>query len=91
MRSSIAAPSAAVSTLSVSTGAAVLSAGLTANDLEFISTVSVHALFGASPTATTSCMLIPANTLLRIKDITAGWKMSLLGTGSGTAFFRAVN
>ena len=80
----IEAPRSAALTVSASTVSAQ-SAGLAGEDLVIGGNVEFYILFGANPTATTSCLRIPADTLIRFTNITPGEKFAvILGTGTGT-------
>lgn len=71
--------------LSVSAGTtSAQSAALDGADLVVCSDTAFHILFGSNPTATTSCLRVPADTMLRFVNITAGEKFAVI-LASGTA------
>ena len=79
----IEAPRSVALTISASTVSAQ-SAGLSGEDLVIGGNVEFYILFGSNPTATTSCLRIPANTLIRFTNITPDEKFAvILGTGTG--------
>jgi hypothetical protein len=82
---SIEAPRAACTTVSVSTSSAQSSA-LEGRDIVYVCDQVSYILFGANPTATTSCLRVPADTMLRINNIKANDKLAIIAAGSGTAF-----
>ena len=80
----IEAPRAAASTVSASTSNAQ-SAALSGEDLVIGADVAFHILFGSNPTATTSCLRVPADTLVRFTHIVGGEKFAvILASGTGT-------
>lgn len=80
----IEAPRAAASTVSATTSSAQ-SAALSGADVVMESDTAFHVLFGSNPTATTSCLRIPASTLVRFTNCKAGEKFAvILGTGTAT-------
>ena len=87
----IEAPRTAALTVSASTSSAQ-SAALSGEDLVIGADVAFHILFGANPTATTSCLRVPADTLVRFVNVTPGEKFAvILATGTGTVqYSRAI-
>ena len=87
----IEAPRSAALTVSAST-ASEQSAGLDGSDLVIGADVAFHILFGENPTATTSCLRVPADTLVRFVNVTPGEKFAvILASGTGTVqYSRAI-
>ena len=83
------APRAVATTVSVSTSTAQ-SAALPAGDYVFVCSQACNVLAGANPTATTSCMFIPANTMVRICGIQDNEKLAVIAAASGTAWLQAI-
>lgn len=80
----IEAPRSAALTVSAS-GSSAQSATLSGQDLVIGADVAFHILFGENPTATTSCLRVPADTLVRFVNITPGEKFAvILASGTGT-------
>lgn len=80
----IEAPRTAASTVSASTSSAQ-SAVLSGEDIVICADVAFHILFGANPTATTSCLRVPADTLVRFVNLNPGEKFAVvLASGTGT-------
>jgi hypothetical protein len=85
----IEAPRAAAESVSASTSSAQ-SAVLNGDDLVIGGNVAFHILFGTNPTATTSCLRVPADTMLRFRNINPGEKFAvILASGSGTVQYTA--
>ena len=80
----IEAPRAAASTVSAS-GTSAQSAVISGADVVMECDTAFHILFGSNPTATTSCLRVPANTLVRFTNCKAGEKFAvILATGTAT-------
>ncbi len=80
----IEAPRSVALTVSASTTSAQ-SATLGGENLMIGGDVPFHILFGANPTATTSCLRIPADTLVRFLNVKPGEKFAvILPSGTGT-------
>jgi hypothetical protein len=79
----IQAPRAAASTVAASVTSAQ-SAALSGRDIIVISPADCFVLFGTNPTATTSCLLVPADTPIRFTNINGGEKFAVI-LGSSTA------
>ena len=87
---SIEAPRAAATTVIVSTSTAQ-SAVLQAGEYLFMCDQACNILVGVNPTATTSCLPVPASTLLRIVGVQEGEKIAIIAAASGTAWlYRAI-
>lgn len=83
----IEAPRAAALTVSASTSSAQ-SAALDGSDIVVSSDVAFHILFGTNPTATTACLRVPANTLIRFVNVQGGEKFAvILASGTGTVYY----
>lgn len=65
------------------------SAILTGADVVMESDTAFHFLFGSNPTATTACLRVPANTMVRFTNVKAGEKFAVI-LGAGTATIRYV-
>jgi len=83
------APRVAATTVSVSTSSAQ-SAALAPGDYVFVCDKIAYILVGANPTATTSCMRIPADVLVRICGIQDQEKVAIIASASGTAWLQAL-
>lgn len=60
---------------------------LDGNNVYVLSTALVFVIRGANPTATTSCMPIPANFPVQIKGVQQGEKLAFINaTGTGTVY-----
>lgn len=81
----IEAPRAAAEIVSVSTNSAQ-SGILTGDDVVYLCDIDSFVLFGTNPTATTSCLRIPAKTLVRFTNIKPGEKLAAIAGASGTAY-----
>lgn len=80
----IEAPRVASFTVSAS-GTSAQSAALSGEDIVIECATAFHILFGSNPTATTSCMRIPADTVVRFTNINPGEKFAvILASGSDT-------
>lgn len=79
------APRAAASTVSVSTSSAQTGA-LNRGDYVYVCNQPSYLLVGANPTATTSCIRIPADCLVRIAGVQAGEKIAIIADSTGTAW-----
>lgn len=80
----IEAPRTAALTVSASTTTAQ-SAMLNGENLVVSGDVPFHIIFGANPTATTSCTRVPADTLVRFTNIKPTEKFAvILASGTGT-------
>lgn len=82
---SMEAPRGAATTVSVSTTSAqsaVLSPGSYIYTCDQVS----YLLFGSNPTATLSCLRIPAETMVRIAGVQSGEKLAIIADASGTAW-----
>lgn len=78
--------SAQTTAVSTSTSSAQ-SVTLNGDSVYVLSTALVFMVRGSNPTATTSCMPIPANFPVQIKGIEAGDKLAFInGTGTGTVY-----
>lgn len=80
----IEAPRAVATVVSASTSSAQ-SGALDGSDLVIGGDAAFFILFGSNPTATTSCLRVPADTLLRFTNIAPGEKFAVIlasGTGS---------
>lgn len=65
-------------------GTSAQSAALDAEWATVWATVDCYVLAGSNPTATTSCLFIPASTYLRLTGWTRGQKLAFIAGGSGT-------
>ena len=83
---SIEAPRAAAITLAVSTTTAQFANPLDGGDVVYVCDQVSYILFGSNPSATTSCLRVPADTMIRICNIKAGEKLAVIAAASGTAF-----
>lgn len=86
---SLDAPRAAATTVTVSTSSAQ-SAALPAGDYYFVCDQASSILVGVNPTATTSCIRIPASVPVRIAGVQANEKIAVIAAGAGTAWIAAV-
>lgn len=78
--------SAQTTTVSTSTTSAQ-SAALNGESVYVLSTALVFCVRGSNPTATTSCMPIPANFPVQIKGVQQGEKLAFINaTGTGTVY-----
>jgi hypothetical protein len=85
----IEAPRAVAGTVSAS-GSSAQSTALNGDDLVIGGDVAFHILFGTNPTATTSCLRVPADTMLRFCNINPGEKFAvILASGTGTVQYAA--
>lgn len=82
---SINAPRAAAVTVTVSAVSAQ-SAALAPGDYYYVCDQISYILVGSNPTATTSCVRIPADSPIRIAGIQPGEKVAVIAAGNGTAF-----
>jgi len=75
-------------TTSVSTStSSAQSVALTGDNVYVLSTALVFVVRGQNPTATTSCMPIPANFPVNLKGIQQGEKLAFINaTGTGTVY-----
>lgn len=91
MTDTMQAPRAVASEVSASTTSAQ-SAVLSGADIVASCTAAFYVLFGANPTATASCMLVPANTPRRFTNVKKGDKFAvLLGASTATVqYFEAL-
>lgn len=80
-------PSAAITKPVSTSTTSAQSAVLNGDSVYVLSTALVFAVRGTNPTATTSCMPIPANFPVQIKGIQQGEKLAFInGTGTGTVY-----
>lgn len=77
MTSTVQAPRSAAATVSLSDTSAQ-SAALSGRDIIVICPADCFILFGANPTATTSCLLVPADTPTRFTNINGGEKFAAI-------------
>ena len=91
MTHTIQAPRTTASTISAS-GTSAQSAALSGRDIVVISPADCFVLFGTNPTATTSCLLVPADTPVRFTNINPGEKFAvILGASTATIqYFEAL-
>ena len=83
MTNTMQAPRSAAATVSLSTTSAQ-SAALSGRDILVICPADCFVLFGSNPTATATCLLVPADTPTRFTNINAGEKFAAI-LGSSTA------
>lgn len=78
----------AASTTTISTSTTSAPSGVLNGDSVYVlSTALVFVVRGTAPTATTSCMPIPANFPVQIKGIQQGETLAFInGTGTGTVY-----
>lgn len=80
-------PSAAITTSVSTSTTSAQSVVLNGDSVYVLSTAIVFMVRGTSPTATTSCMPIPANFPVQLKGIQQGEKLAFInGTGTGTVY-----
>lgn len=85
------APREVGATVSATTTSAQ-SAALDGRDMVISGTAAFHILFGANPTATTSCLRIPAETAVPFSNVKPGEKFAvILASGTGTIYYNAVS
>lgn len=83
------APRSAATTVSVSTSSAQ-SAVFAPGDYAYVCDQISYLLVGANPTATTSCIRIPADCMVRIAGVQDGEKIAVIAAASGTAWIAAI-